>query len=176
MCSFFSNVGNWVRNSLAQIGDCISARGSKAQRLERKNARGGKLQIVIVPIPMDYSEFCRRIREMEREDERKLADAKRREDEKNQIAKKTEMLTENIGIIPSAENEQAATMVGSFDYMTNDGYDDKPVESIAQVMLKLQQCYDEQEYAYNISVGISPRKSTYSAESGCLTPSEYYGA
>ncbi|KAJ2564814.1 hypothetical protein GGH12_001782 [Coemansia sp. RSA 1822] len=132
--------------------DCTGLRGGGlacmiAQRLERKNARGGKLQIVIVPIPMDYSEFCRRIRAMEREDERKLADAKRREDEKNQIAKKTEMLTENIGIIPSAENEQATTMVGSFDYMTNDGYNDKPVESIAQVMLKLQQCYDEQEYA-----------------------------
>ncbi|KAJ1851364.1 hypothetical protein LPJ76_006127, partial [Coemansia sp. RSA 638] len=90
-----------------------------SQRLERKSARAEKMQIVIVPIPRDYTEFCRKTQAMERDDKRKREETQKLEDTKNQ----------------SAENERVASIVEPFHYMVNDGYEDKPVESIAQVML-----------------------------------------
>ncbi|KAJ2496055.1 hypothetical protein GGH96_006087 [Coemansia sp. RSA 1972] len=76
--------------------------------------------------------------------------------------------------VQPAENKRTMSTIVPFSYPTDDYHVDQSAESVLEEMQQLRLYFEEQAHLFNVIVDISsPRDSAYSAESGCLPPSEY---
>ncbi|KAJ2151518.1 hypothetical protein J3F82_003290 [Coemansia sp. RSA 637] len=76
--------------------------------------------------------------------------------------------------VQPTENKRAMSTIVPFSYATDDYHVDQSELCVTEEMRQLRLYFEEHAHLFNVIVDFSsPRDSAYSAESGCLPPSEY---